>query len=1150
MTAATHLQELLATLRRQRRRRLLVEAAASIVIAAAAAILAGSLVTRVFGLTGTGVLAARIIGYGLVLAAAVRYLLLPLLRRASDAEFALYVEERAPGLQQALLSAVQELDGRSAPQASPALTARVVQQAVHGLRPISADGRIERPRAVRAGRVLAAAAAALALMLALGPDDLRDAARALFAPWSVAVAATPAPPMVLVTPGNAEVPRGGALDVRADLANFSADGAELVFRSDSTMDWVRVPMGRESVGGTFAGRLFDITAPTEYYVEAYGVRSATYRLRVSDLPAVQRLAVELRYPAYTGREAERIEDGGDVAAVVGTTVIIEPAVTRPVREGTLTFDDGTSVPLALDAAGQLRGSFRVRTSGFYRVDLVAADGRRVPGGVQYAVEALSDRPPQVRIVTPGRDTKVNPLEEVTIEAAASDDHGVRALELRYRVNGGEEQRVVMLDAGARARDEAQAAHTLMLEEIALTPGDLVAYHAVARDAIGQEALSDIYFLEIRPWSRNYRQAESGGEGGGGGGGGENPGEFVQRQRDIVAGTYNWVRDSAATPERLRAEDVTTLAIGQGRLREEVEQLATRLQQRGVAGSDTTFMQIQRALADGAREMKNAEEQLGRRSGRAALPFEERALALLQRADALYRDVQLQQQQGGGGGGGGGAQRAEDLADLFELETDRMRNQYEAVQQQSATPGAQEVDETLERLRQLASRQQQENERMQRQAEAMRERMGREASGGGGGAQRELARQAEEEARRLERLAREQNDPELARAAQQMQRASDAMRQAAGGSEAQGTAALEQLRRATRGLEEARNRGISRDVEQLAERAEALEERQRGIQEGVAGLAGTGGPERAARMQQLNEQKDALNAEVQRFEAEADRVAREGRSDQPAASSQVRQASEAIRESRIRDRIQFSRNVMRGGSPEYANSFEETITHGIAEAAERARAAVRALEGESVARRQERTLDEARALVQGLESLRERTAGEQGEARSGAGQQEQGQQGQGQQGQGQQGQGQQGEQGGLGGQQGGMRARGQASTAGGAGSAGPQDARQFAREFGLRRQNAERLRDLAREQGVDVADLERAIRDLRQLESGRPLGDPLGAAQLQSEVIDRLKAFEFGLYRQLTGAGTPRAALGARSPVPSEYRAEIEEYYRSLARPRP
>ncbi|HVH40497.1 MAG TPA: DUF4175 family protein, partial [Gemmatimonadaceae bacterium] len=652
MTAATHLHELLLALRRQRRRRLLIEAAAFMVIAVVVAILCGMLVTRVMGTTGPGVLVARLLGYGLVLAAAARFLLLPLIRRASDAEFALYVEEHAPGLRQALLSAVQELDQPQGKQSSPALTARVVERVVKDLRPITDDGRIERPRTVRAGRVLAGAVVAGALLLTLGPAGLRDAARVLFAPWSVAIAATPPAPMVGVEPGNAEVPRGGSLDVRATLANFSADGAELVFRSDSTAEWVRIPMGRDSAGGAFAGRLFDITEPTQYYVEATGIRSPTFLLRVSDLPAVQKLAVELRFPSYTGLAPERDEDGGDVAAVKGTTVIVEPLVTRAVRAGSLTFDDGTTVPLALDSAGQLRGSFRVRENGFYRVDLVAADGRRVSGGVQYAVEALADRAPEVKIVTPGRDTKVTALEEVTIEATASDDFGVRSLELRYRVNGGEEKRVPLVGARDRSSD-AQAAHTLMLEEFGLKPGDLVAYNAAARDATGQEALSDVYFLEIRPWSRDYRQAESGGGGGGGGGGGESPTEFVRQQREIVAGTYNWLRDSAATSEKQRGEDVTTLAISQGRLQGEVERLAQQLKERGLAASDTSFAAIQRELAAAAVQMKAAEEQLGQKKGRAALPSEEKALAHVQRADALYREVQVQQGQQGGGGGGGG-----------------------------------------------------------------------------------------------------------------------------------------------------------------------------------------------------------------------------------------------------------------------------------------------------------------------------------------------------------------------------------------------------------------------------------------------------------------------------------------------------------------
>lgn len=723
MTAAASLQQLLDALRRQRRRRLLLEAAAILVVAVVAAVLVGLVVTSTIGRTGSGVLAARLIGYALVVAAVVKWLVLPLKRRASDAELAMYVEQHAPALKQSLISAVHEMGQPAGRQASPALTARVVDQAARALAPLASERAIERPREARAQKVLGAGLLAAILLLAFGPSGLRDSARILFAPWSVAIAATPPAPVVNVEPGDADVPRGGALDIRAELAHFSADGAELVFRSDSAAEWTRIPLGRDSAEARFAGRLFDLVEDTEYYVEAMGIRSGTFHLRITDLPAVTKLAVELRFPAFTNLPPERDEDGGDIAAVAGTLAIVEPTLSMPVRAGSLVFDDGRVVPLIADDAGKLSGRFTLVRSGFYRVDLESADGRKVSGGVQYAVEVLEDRGPTVSITAPGRDTKVTALEEVTIETKASDDHGVASLELRYRVNGGEERSVVLARPGV-GTDETQAAHTLLLEELGLEAGDLVAYNAVARDATGHETLSDVYFLQVRPFSRNYTEAESqGGGGGGGGGGDEDPGDFVQRQRDIVAGTYNWVRDSARSPERQRNEDAATLAIAEGKLREDVATLAARLVERGVVKQDSMFKAIHAALVAAVEALNGAEQRLGTRDGRGALPSEEKALRELQRADAQYRDLQVQrggQPQGGGGGGGG--QNAEDLADLFELANDRQQNQYEAVQQQASQGAAQEVDESLERIRQLAARQQQENERLQRQAEAMREQM--------------------------------------------------------------------------------------------------------------------------------------------------------------------------------------------------------------------------------------------------------------------------------------------------------------------------------------------------------------------------------------------------------------------------------------------
>jgi hypothetical protein len=1121
MTSAAQLLEALATLRRHWRRRVLLESAAKIGLAALVAIAGGFLLSAVLG-GGTGtVVAMRFVGYAVIIVAVVRFLALPLLRRAGDDRFALYVEEHAPELRQALVSAVHELTAPEGERASPSLAARLVARVLGPVRALAAGATLERSRMARAWRALGIVALAGALALAFGPPGLRRAASVLFAPWSDASAAMPVF-AIRVVPGDAAVPRGGAVDVRATPVGFRATGADLVFRGDTAADWVRLPMAPDSTAG-FTSRLFDLTQPTEYYVEAEGVRSPAYRLSVSDLPAVSRIALDLAFPPYTGLAPERIENGGDVAAVVGTVVTVRALVSRPVRGGALRFDTGAPIPLVPESDSVLTGSFRVRADGFYRVDLVAADGRAVPGSVQYAVEALDDRAPTVFIDRPGRDVRVTNVEEVTIAARASDDYGVGRLELRYTVNGGDERAVVLADSTRRGTPELRAAHTLFLEELGLVPGDLVSYHAVAVDGVGNAASSDVYFLEVRPFSRNYRQADQGG--GGGGGGGDSPDGLARRQRQIVAGTFNWLRDSAATAERQRREDVTTLAIAQGRLREDVTTLVRRMTERGVARADTVFRQIHAQLDSATSEMQAAEERLGRGFTRDALGPEQRALAHLQRAEAQYRDVQVQMgNEGGGGGSGTNESNAEELADLFELETDKLRNQYESVQRQSEQSSERELDESAERLRQLASRLQQENERAQRLAEAMRERLGQQGGGGGGGGpQRELARQAEEEARRLERLSRERDSRELAEAAQRLREAAEAMRRSASGAAGRGTEALDQLRRATRDLDNARSTELTEGIRRLAERARELEQRQHGIAQGVAGLAGVPAAERAERLGELGEQKDALADDVAGFEADAERLARQARRGQPAAASKLGAAAETIRENRVRDKIEFSKSVMRGGSSEYANAFEEQISHNLHDAAERLREATGAIAPESADRQRERALENARELVRGLESLRQRTGGQRG-----------GQEGQ----QGQQGQGGPGQE----------QTRGQGETPGGAPSdrLGAGDARQFSREFRVRRQAAEELRRDLTQLGIEPGELDRAIADLRRLESGRPLGDPQGLDQLQASVIESLKEFEFRLYRRLGLGADDRPVLGAPAQVPPEYRALVEEYYRSLA----
>ncbi|MGH7689539.1 MAG: hypothetical protein ACREN3_08040, partial [Gemmatimonadaceae bacterium] len=110
---------------------------------------------------------------------------------------------------------------------------------------------------------------------------------------------------------------------------------------------------------------------------------------------------------------------------------------------------------------------------------------------------------------------------------------------------------------------------------------------------------------------------------------------------------------------------------------------------------------------------------------------------------------------------------------------------------------------------------------------------------------------------------------------------------------------------------------------------------------------------------------------------------------------------------------------------------------------------------------------------------------------------------------------------------------------------PGELQQFSHELAQRTADADTLRAMLARQGVDVAELDRAIDHLRAVSRPSALADTSASTVLQSQVIEGLKAFEFALSRTL-GNDDQRVLLGRSGDVPPAFRALVEEYYRSIA----
>jgi hypothetical protein len=1156
---------------------------AKIALRGAAIVCGGVLLTLLLSaymLEGLRFSPAAILGFRIVIVAATAalaawFLVRPLLRRVTDEQVALYLEEHHPSLEATLLSAVDASGTESAArqQQSRVLVRKLVGEAIDRCQSVDAAGGSERTPLRAYSGALVAVLGIATLALLLGPTYLRQAASALLRLSQDVEAASPY--RIDVEPGSARVPRGADQTITARLSGFTADDATLMARAANAAGFERQPMIRTDDGG-FELMLFDLDAEMEYFVEAAGVRSPRFSLSVVDLPYVRRLALEYRFPAHSGLPPETIEDGGDVAALTGTVVHVRAFTTIPAAGGRILLDDGRAMPLAPQADGTLTGEFTIERDGFYSIQLDTANGEKVAASPQYTVDALADRPPSVTFTKPRRDVTATPVQEVFVEARAADDFGVRNLELVYSVNGGAEKTLSLYRGASEPAKEIAAGHTFYLEEFGVQPGDFVSYHARVRDndAVGaaKVATSDLYFIRVRPFGKEFRPAES--QAGGGGGAGDPAGGLSEQQRQIVTGTFNLLRDQKTlSADRLR-ESAVVLALSQGKLRERVSELASRMEQR-LLGTQPEFGDVAQLLPEAAKEMKAAEEHLQARNLQAALAPEQRALRLLQKAEEQYEmQVTMNRNAGGGGGGGGNSGLSEELADLFAMELDKRANQYETRDRAEQQNSSAQLDEIAEKLRELARRQEQEAERQRHRAAAGQG----SSSGSSAGGQRALADQVEEAARRLERLAREEARPELSDAARQLQQAADAMRRsAANGESGQAGSALERLREAQDRLARDRESHAERTLQEAVREADELAREQQELAGEVGAFAGERVRRRQDDAQRLGARKDDLESRVAGLERRLDGTANELQRSEREAAEKLREAAGGIRNDRLKEKIRFSKEVMRRGTPEQSEAFENEISANLESLRERLHEAAGAF-GQSQTASRDDTLDKARELARGLESLdrrwqdeveRERQqrsadrgdqpgADQQGREQSGREPGERGEPAGGDQ----QGGEQAGDQSADAGQpspnqgQGDQQGGGTPSTAGsprgrfggtpsGGGFTG--DARrQFRNE--VRRWSAE-AQDLERQlrgHEVDTHELQEVLRGLRALDREGVFNSPNELERLRSAVAENAKRFEFRLRRGQDGPAAP-ASLSSSDDVPEGFRPLVEEYYRSLAR---
>ncbi|MGH9760429.1 MAG: hypothetical protein ACREAC_06255, partial [Blastocatellia bacterium] len=484
-------------------------------------------------------------------------------------------------------------------------------------------------------------------------------------------------------------------------------------------------------------------------------------------------------------------------------------------------------------------------------------------------------------------------------------------ELFYTVNGGDEQHVVLQNLKSEGPKTLSGTHTFFLEGMGLKPGDFISYYAKAKDNNGvggaQEASSDIYFMEVRPFDRQFKQSQ---QNGGGDGGDNDSNMLANRQRQIIAATFRIQRDEPTYTESQKNENYDTVRLSQEKLKSDADGLVDRI--KGRLGEELAkspeYQKLTRNLQDASTEMSGAIAKLGERKAKDALQPEQKALQKLIQAQGIFKEIQVSQSNGGQGQ----QNNEQDLADLFELQLDKMKNQYESVQRQQSAQQNQQQDELAQRLKDLAARQQKQLEQQ------MRSDM--QSQGGGGGSsprsQQQMIDDARKMARELEKLSRDEQDQKLEQAARQLQQAADQMQAAqnsAGSpssrnqSVAASLRAMSLMQQAQRLMDAAKQQGGQQTVSSLRQKAEDALNRQSEIEKAEDQLAkqGASGQGLEDKKQQLWGKKDALANSVSGLANDIEQTARQLGQSGKESTDKLRSASDAIKRNNLPERIKDS-----------------------------------------------------------------------------------------------------------------------------------------------------------------------------------------------------------------------------------------------------
>ncbi len=423
-----------------------------------------------------------------------------------------------------------------------------------------------------------------------------------------------------VDPGDCTLKIGSDLTVQATVSGRSVSHVDLFYREvGSAGEWKSVSLVPPEAAGKLRGRLQttlrDCREDLEYRVVAGPVESPVYRLGILRPLALKKIEAAVEPPAYSRKPAAVVPEG-NLTVLQGSRVRLQFTLDRPPAEASLSLAASpdaraTTIPLRI-AGSELTGELAaLEKDVVYEVHAQAADGMKLEPA-RFRIQVQPDRKPSVQLLHPREQLEVTPTTEVRLKVHAGDDLGLGKVGIVYQVGSGPAKILYLREpAGQPASHDAEA--VLALEEHALSFQDAITYYAFAEDnrpGQPQRATTELQFIDIRPFKREYQIVQ-----GGGGcchGASVTLEELIARQRLNLQRTFRQSDQAPADPEAGQRLGKTERELAAA-----TEEFTAGMEQRA-GGPIPALHEALQAMQTAAAALERTELEPGREAEQAAL----------------------------------------------------------------------------------------------------------------------------------------------------------------------------------------------------------------------------------------------------------------------------------------------------------------------------------------------------------------------------------------------------------------------------------------------------------------------------------------------------------------------------------------------------